>query len=103
MASCYSKLLFGTVIAVRVNITDICITREKDQKLKYNWLMYFFNVQDLLLLILRYIVFIDVRRESSVPCIIVFRFKSKAGIFCILVISIISYFQSLFKVKLNQN
>ena len=30
LASCYSKLLFATVIAVSVNITDICKPRKKD-------------------------------------------------------------------------
>jgi hypothetical protein len=62
LASCYSQLLFGTVIAVRVNITDICKPREKDHKLKQNWLLYYLKVQDRLLLILPYIVFIDVRK-----------------------------------------
>jgi hypothetical protein len=62
LASCYSKLLFGTVIAVSVNITDIYKPREKDHKLKHNWFMYYLNVQDRLLLILRYIVFIDGRK-----------------------------------------
>jgi hypothetical protein len=66
LTSSYSKLLFGTVIAVSVNITDICKPREKDHKLKHSWLLYYLKVQDRLWLILRYIVFIDVR--NGIQC-----------------------------------